>query len=214
MVELPCQVARIRPINVRYDRFKRLFDLAICFLLLPVALLVIGICALLIYMEDGGKIFLRQQRTGKGGNRFGMYKLRTMVPNAAELREQLLHLNELTLPDFKITNDPRLTRIGKFLRKTSLDELPQLFNVLRGEMSLVGPRPTSFAADTYSLWQTERLEVLPGVTGLWQVSGRSDIDFDDRLKLDIEYIKTRSFRRDFSILVRTFIVVLARRGAC
>jgi len=214
MVELPCRVARLRPINRRYDRLKRAFDLSVCFLLLPVALPIIGICALLIYLEDGGKIFLRQQRTGKGGNRFGMFKLRTMVPNATELREQLLHLNELTLPDFKMTNDPRITRIGKFLRKTSLDELPQLFNVLRGEMSLVGPRPTSFAADTYSLWQTERLEVLPGVTGLWQVSGRSDIDFDDRLKLDIEYIETRSFRCDFSILVRTFTVVLARRGAC
>ncbi len=213
MVEFSCKASRIRPFDQRYNRTKRTLDLTICTLLMPLALPLIGICALLIYLEDRGPIFLRQQRTGLGGTRFGMLKLRTMVPNASELREKLLHLNELTLPDFKISNDPRITRIGKILRKTSLDELPQLFNVLSGEMSLVGPRPTSFKADTYSLRHTERLEVLPGMTGLWQVSGRSDIDFDDRLKLDVEYIETRSIRRDIAILFQTFFVVFARRGA-
>ena len=118
-----------------------------------------------------GRRCSHQLRTGKGGRRFRMYKLRTMVRNAEELKAQLMHLNELTYPDFKITNDPRVTRVGWFLRKTSLDELPQLFNVIRGDMSLVGPRPTSFSAGTYSLWHTARLEVKPGLTGLWQISG-------------------------------------------
>jgi lipopolysaccharide/colanic/teichoic acid biosynthesis glycosyltransferase len=113
-----------------------------------------------------------------------------MVRNARELREQLLHLNELTLPDFKISNDPRITKLGRILRKTSLDELPQIINVLRGEMSLVGPRPTSFDESTYALWQTERLEVLPGITGLWQINGRSEVDFDERSRLDIQYVNT------------------------
>ncbi|MBW3541424.1 MAG: sugar transferase, partial [Planctomycetes bacterium] len=116
-------------------------------------------------------------------------------------------------PDFKITNDPRVTRIGRILRRTSLDELPQLFNVLRGEMSLVGPRPTSFDASTYTLPQTERLEVLPGITGLWQVSGRSDIDFEGRLALDLEYIRRRGFWFDLQILWKTAVAVFSRRGA-
>ena len=142
-----------------------------------------------------------------------MFKLRTMVPNADELKAQLMHLNEHRYPDFKITNDPRVTRVGRILRKTSLDELPQIFNVIRGEMTLVGPRPTSFGAETYRLWHTARLEVKPGLTGLWQVSGRADLDFDDRLRLDIAYIRQRSLRFDLHILLRTFTAVLTTRGA-
>jgi lipopolysaccharide/colanic/teichoic acid biosynthesis glycosyltransferase len=125
----------------------------------------------------------------------------------------LAHLNELTPPDFKITDDPRVTRVGRILRKTSLDELPQVFNVLKGEMSLVGPRPTSFAGNTYSFWQTERLEILPGITGLWQVSGRSDVDFDDRARLDIQYIEQQSIWLDLNILFRTVATVISQRGA-
>ena len=136
-----------------------------------------------------------------------------MVRNAAELREQLLPLNELTLPDFKITNDPRITRLGRFLRKTSLDELPQIFNVLRGEMSLVGPRPTSFDEATYQLWQTERLEAVPGITGLWQIMGRSNIDFCERAELDIRYVRDRSLLLDAKILFLTIPAVLTHRGA-
>jgi len=137
-----------------------------------------------------------------------------MVVNAAELKEELTHLNELTYPDFKLTDDPRITRVGRVLRRTSLDELPQLFNVLRGEMSLVGPRPTSFRASTYELWQTERLEVLPGITGLWQISGRSQIDFDERLRLDIRYLNQRSLGLDLVILFKTLPALINRRGAC
>ena len=142
-----------------------------------------------------------------------MYKLRTMVANAEELKHAYKHLNELTWPDFKISDDPRITRVGRILRKTSLDELPQIFNVIVGDMSLVGPRPTSFSADTYSLWHTERLEVQPGITGLWQVSGRSDVDFDDRLRLDIEYIRKRSLWFDLTLLYRTIAAVVTPKGA-
>ncbi|OGO34621.1 MAG: UDP-phosphate galactose phosphotransferase [Chloroflexi bacterium RBG_16_57_11] len=154
-----------------------------------------------------------QNRTGIGGKRFRMYKFRTMVPNAEELKTQYSHLNELSLPDFKITNDPRVTRVGRFLRKTSLDELPQIINILKGDMSLVGPRPTSFGAETYSLKHTERLEVVPGLTGLWQIKGRSDLDFDERTKLDIEYIENQSLWLDIRILVLTIGAVLSKKGA-
>jgi len=136
-----------------------------------------------------------------------------MVQNAEELKEKYMHLNELTYPDFKISKDPRITRVGKFLRKSSLDEIPQIYNVLVGEMSLVGPRPTSFAAHTYRLWHTARLETKPGVTGIWQVSGRHELDFDERLRLDIAYIRNRSFLLDIKILCRTLGSVSSGRGA-
>jgi len=196
-----------------YEFSKRLLDIVVCLALMPVVLPVVLLCMLAIWLEDPGPVFFIQQRTGRFGRRFKMLKLRTMQKNAEELKASLLHLNELTWPDFKITNDPRVLRVGKILRKTSLDELPQIFNVLRGDMSLVGPRPTSFSANTYSLWHTERLEVKPGITGLWQVSGRSDVDFDDRLRLDIDYIRQRSFWFDLKLLYRTAVAVLARKGA-
>ena len=121
-------------------------------------------------------------------------------------------MNELQWPDFKITNDPRITRVGRILRKTSLDELPQIFNVLKGEMSLVGPRPTSFDASTYSLWHTERLDVTPGITVVWQIIGRGETEFDDRLVLDIAYIRKRCFMLDIEILFRTAFSILQGRG--
>lgn len=196
-----------------YQRVKRVMDVTLTLLILPLALPLIALCGIALWIEDPGRIFFLQERTGRLGRRFRMYKLRTMVHNAEELKETLRHLNELTWPDFKITDDPRVTRVGRFLRKTSLDELPQLFNVLKGDMSLVGPRPTSFSASTYSLWHTERLEVLPGITGLWQVSGRSDVDFDDRLRLDIEYVRNRSLWFDVVLLVRTVWTVIQSKGA-
>jgi lipopolysaccharide/colanic/teichoic acid biosynthesis glycosyltransferase len=141
-----------------------------------------------------------------------MYKFRTMVPNADALKENYRHLNELCWPDFKIKNDPRVTGLGRILRKTSLDELPQLLNVLKGEMSLVGPRPTSFPIETYQLWQTERLEVPPGITGLWQIIGRGSSNFDERLRLDIAYIERRCLLFDLIILIKTFASILQQRG--
>lgn len=190
-----------------------MLDLTIALLALPIALVLIACAAVAIRIDSPGPALMRQMRTGRGGRRFPMYKLRTMVRNADQLKVRYMHLNEHTYPDFKITNDPRVTWCGRILRKLSIDELPQLLNVIRGDMSLVGPRPTSFGAETYRLWHTARLEVQPGLTGLWQVSGRSDLDFDDRLRLDIAYIRHRGLALDLEILVRTVAVVLSRRGA-
>jgi lipopolysaccharide/colanic/teichoic acid biosynthesis glycosyltransferase len=198
---------------VYYEPLKRAIDLAVCLAVLPLVLPVLALCAIAIALESPGPAMFRQLRTGKGGRRFRMFKLRTMVANAHELKERYMHLNEHRYPDFKITNDPRVTRCGRILRKTSLDELPQIFNVILGDMTLVGPRPTSFGAETYRLWHTARLEVKPGLTGLWQVSGRADLEFDDRLRLDIAYIRHRSLGLDLQILARTFTAVLSTRGA-
>ena len=193
---------------------KRAFDLAFCMLLLPFVLPLLVLCAIAILLDSPtGPVHIAQTRTGKDGVRFRMIKFRTMVPNAEALKPALAHLNERPWPDFKITNDPRITRIGRFLRQTSLDELPQLINVVKGEMSLVGPRPTSFEPGTYSFWHTYRLEVTPGITGLWQVEGRNKTNFDERLRLDIEYIRRRSLLLDLKILLRTVPTVFRRSGA-
>ena len=196
-----------------YFRTKRLMDLFLCGLALPFLLIIFAVIALLIKIESpGGPIFYRQQRTGMGGRRFGMFKFRTMVPNAEAMLKDLMHLNELQWPDFKIKNDPRITRIGKFLRKTSLDELPQLINVILGDMSLVGPRPTIFGKDLYISWHTERLDVPQGMTGLWQLEGRAETELDDRLRLDIAYMERQCILFDFMILLRTVQVVVQARG--
>lgn len=193
---------------------KRIMDLSLVVITLPLWLPLIGIISLMIQLTSpGAPVIFKQLRTGKGGRRFFMYKFRTMVPDAEELKARYAHLNELQWPDFKITNDPRITRLGTFLRKTSLDEIPQLFNVLKGEMSLVGPRPTSFGPETYKLWHTHRLDVMPGLTGLWQIIGRAKLEFDDRLRLDIAYIERASLWFDINILFRTVIAVFQSRGA-
>lgn len=197
-----------------YLRAKRIFDLVVVIFTIPFWLPVFVFIALLIKISSpGAPAIFTQLRTGRGGRRFRMYKFRSMVPNAEELKKKYMYLNELQWPDFKISNDPRITPVGRILRKTSLDELPQLINILRGEMSLVGPRPTSFSAETYQLWQTERLDVIPGLTGLWQISGRAELEFDERLRLDIAYIERASLWFDFNILVRTIFSVISQRGA-
>ena len=196
-----------------YTFLKRLGDILMSLLLLPIALPILFLCTLAIKLDSPGPVFFHQQRTGLGGRPFNMYKLRTMVRNAEALKQQYMHLNELSYPDFKIREDPRITRVGRLLRKTSLDELPQIFNVLGGSMSLVGPRPTSFSSEPYKLWHTARLELKPGMTGLWQVSGRNELDFDDRLRLDIAYHKNQCLGLDVQILLRTVACVLSGRGA-
>ena len=197
-----------------YLRAKRIMDLALVLGSAPFWLPVIAVIALLIALTSpGASAIFTQLRTGKGGMRFKMYKFRSMVPNAEAMKADLAHLNELQWTDFKITNDPRITPVGRFLRKTSLDELPQLFNIIIGEMSLVGPRPTSFSPETYKLWHTERLDVLPGLTGLWQIVGRARLEFDDRLRLDIAYIERASLWLDINILLQTVLAVFQRRGA-
>jgi lipopolysaccharide/colanic/teichoic acid biosynthesis glycosyltransferase len=196
-----------------YDPVKRLLDVGIVLAIAPIALPIVAVAALAVRLDTEGPIVFAQQRTGRGGNPFKMYKFRTMVRNADELKSSLQHLSIVPYPDFKIPNDPRITRVGKFLRTTSIDELPQLWNVLRGDMSLVGPRPTSFTPSTYNLWHTRRLEVRPGITGLWQIVGRNTTNFDERVRLDEQYIRTRSLALDLRILLKTPPEMVRRRGA-
>jgi lipopolysaccharide/colanic/teichoic acid biosynthesis glycosyltransferase len=199
--------------HASYERLKRALDLCLTMAAFPFALVVLALCVFAIKLESPGPAWFTQLRTGKHGRRFPMFKLRTMVPNAEELKACYMHLNEHTYPDFKVTNDPRVTRCGRVLRKLSLDELPQIFNVMKGDMSLVGPRPTSFPADAYRLWHTTRLEVAPGLTGLWQIEGRDEPDFDNRIRLDIAYIRNRCLWLDLQILLRTAGAVARTRGA-
>jgi lipopolysaccharide/colanic/teichoic acid biosynthesis glycosyltransferase len=194
-------------------RLKRSLDLALLALAGPPAALLIALAALAVWLETPGSPFFAQPRLGAHGRRFRMWKLRTMVANAAALEKDLAHLNELPWPDFKIRRDPRITRVGRLLRRTSLDELPQLWNVLRGEMSWVGPRPTNFGLERYALWHTERLAMPPGLTGLWQVLERAQCDFDRRLRLDLAYVRGWRLRLDVAILWATLAVVVSGRGA-
>jgi lipopolysaccharide/colanic/teichoic acid biosynthesis glycosyltransferase len=195
------------------ERIKRLFDLVAVTVSAPIWLTPLSLVALAIKLSNPlAPILFVQTRTGRGGRRFPMYKFRTMVPNAEALKEKLRDQNDLQWPDFKMTKDPRITRIGQILRKTSLDELPQLFNVLRGDMSLVGPRPTSFEPSTYESWQTARLDVQPGLTGLWQIEGRAATTFDERTRIELKYIEHRSLALDLWILVATIPAVIRMRG--
>ena len=197
----------------RYLLVKRIMDLSIIFLALPFWIPVFVLIYLIIMISSpGAPVIYTNKRAGRGGRPFLFYKFRTMVPNAEVLKEKYMHLNELEWPDFKITNDPRVIPMGRILRKTSLDELPQIFNIIRGDMSLVGPRPTDFGPDTYRLWQTERLDVLPGVTGLWQITARGSVNMDERTRMDIAYIERASIWLDINILFRTFATLLKPRG--
>jgi lipopolysaccharide/colanic/teichoic acid biosynthesis glycosyltransferase len=171
--------------------------------------------ALAIKFTSPGPVMFVQKRTGYRGRKFGMYKFRTMVANAEELKESLRHLNKhgADAIDFKIDKDPRITGIGGFLRRTSLDELPNLINVVTGDMRLVGPRPTSFNAYRYKDNHLARLSIYPGMTGLWQISGRSNIDFDQRVELDLSYIAEQSLLLDLKILLKTPFKVFSGHGA-
>ncbi|QSO51189.1 sugar transferase [Alicyclobacillus curvatus] len=194
--------------------WKRVTDIllssAMLIVLSPVLLLIV----LAIKLDDGGPVIFSQLRSGIHGKTFRMYKFRSMSVNAEQMKAELSHLNQMSGPVFKIMNDPRVTRVGSVLRKTSLDELPQLFNVLRGDMSLVGPRPPlPSEVDQYNPHHIRRLSVQPGITCLWQVGGRNDIDFDDWMKLDLQYIDTWSYWSDLKILFRTIPAVLKRKGA-
>ena len=171
--------------------------------------------AIAVKMEDGGPILFTQVRAGRNGRKFKMLKFRSMCIDAEKKLEELKHLNERDGPAFKITHDPRITRAGRFIRKTSIDELPQLFNVLVGHMSLVGPRPPlPSEVAQYEPWQRRRLSVRPGITGMWQVSGRNtNVDFAQWMALDLEYIDSWSLWLDIKILFKTVPVVLLHKGA-
>jgi len=193
---------------------KRISDVILT-LLFSIIVAPIGlVIAIAIWIDTHGSIFYAQTRIGKNGEPFKCYKFRSMVMDADNLRHQIDGLNEATGPLFKVRDDPRRTRVGRFIRRYSLDELPQLINVLRGQMSLVGPRPNlPDEVKLYKEWHKKRLSASPGITGLWQVSGRSDLTFDEMVLLDIYYIENWSLARDFSILLRTIPAVIRGRGA-
>ena len=196
------------------NSLKRITDLALTIVGLTVIWPVLVLIALVIKLDSAGPVLYRQQRVGKDGRLFQMVKFRSMHRNADQRLAELRAANEATGPLFKIRNDPRITRVGRFLRRTSLDELPQLLNVLRGEMSLVGPRPPlPSEVEGYEDWQLGRLRAVPGMTGLWQVSGRSEVSFHDMVRLDLHYIRNWSLSLDLEILWRTLPAVLGHRGA-
>jgi exopolysaccharide biosynthesis polyprenyl glycosylphosphotransferase len=193
---------------------KRLFDFITATCLTVFILPIFAVIALLIRLDSPGPVLYFSKRYGRAGQKFHMYKFRSMRMDADDLICEIKDKNEADGPIFKIKKDPRITRVGKFLRKFSLDELPQLFNVIKGDMSLVGPRPLPISQiEKEDLKQLQRLEVRPGITGLWQIRGRSDISFARLIKWDIWYIKNWSFWLDFNILLQTIPVVLKGRGA-
>jgi Sugar transferases involved in lipopolysaccharide synthesis len=199
--------------QLSYLRTKRILDIVLCLVAMPLVLPILALCALAVRIDSQGPIVFFQTRVGQHGRTFRMVKFRTMVRNAEGLKESLRHLSIVPPPDFKIINDPRITRVGRILRKTSLDELPQIINVLGGDMSLVGPRPTDFLLDSYQLWHMERLEVPPGITGIWQIEGRHVSTFDDRLRMDVAYLDRMSLTTDLVLLLRTVLVVVRGTGA-
>lgn len=194
--------------------WKRFMDVAISTTVLVLSMPVIAVVALGIKLSSGGSVLFRQTRCGLNGRRFTLYKFRTMVENAEEQRRDLEHLNEMDGPVFKLSKDPRVTWLGRWLRKSSLDEIPQLWNVLRGDMSLVGPRPPiPEEVARYQRWQRRRLSMKPGLTCLWQISGRNRVDFDRWMEMDLEYIDSWSPLLDVKILLKTIPAVLSGRGA-
>lgn len=193
---------------------KRIIDFVISALALLVSLPVFVITAILIRIDSKGDVFFKQKRCGLNGRRFTMYKFRTMYVDAEERLKEVMHLNRMKGPVFKADNDPRVTRIGRLLRKLSIDELPQLWNVIKGDMSIVGPRPPiPQEVESYERWQRRRLSMRPGITCLWQISGRNDIDFDDWMRLDLQYIDNWSLWLDAKIILKTFPAVLSTKGA-
>ncbi len=199
--------------NVLYSFIKRTMDLVLSLMgliILSPLLLIVGV----IIKSDKGPAIFSQKRVGKNGKEFNMYKFRSMVVNAEELKEKLMHKNEMSGPMFKMKDDPRITKIGKFIRKTSIDELPQLINVIKGDMSLVGPRPSlPKEVAKFEPWMKKRLEVKPGLTCYWQVSGRNNIDFEDWMKLDIKYVEDKNVWLDIKLIFKTMLVLKGDKNA-
>ena len=197
-----------------YEISKRVIDVVFSLIGLIVLSPIFIIIALAIKLESKGNIIFKQKRIGFNGREFYMYKFRSMVNNAEELKKELESKNEMTGPMFKIKCDPRVTKVGKFIRKTSIDELPQLINVLKGDMSLVGPRPSlPEEVEKFDDWMLERLRVKPGLTCYWQVSGRNNIDFEDWMKLDIKYVNERNLFIDIKLIIKTVFVLFGDENA-
>lgn len=194
-------------------KLKELFDIFFSAIILVITLPIMFLISLLIKLEDGGPVFFKQERVGQNGRRFICFKFRSMIPNADALVDQLLHKNESDGPTFKIENDPRITKVGRLLRKTSLDEFPQFLNVIKGEMSIVGPRPPLLReVKQYEKYQLRRLSMKPGITCIWQVSGRNSITFKEWMKMDLDYIDNWSIGLDAKIILKTVGVIFKANG--
>jgi len=197
-----------------YLALKRMTDIGVASFLLLLFLPIIPVVAILIRLDSPGPIFFKQRRVGKHGKFFNFYKFRSMVTGAENVIGALRPLSGVDGPVFKIKDDPRITHVGRFLRRSSLDELPQLINVLTGDMSIVGPRPNlPSEVSQYLPWQKRRLDVTPGITCFWQIAGRSHIGFHEWMRLDLEYVRNRSYITDLKIMFKTVPAVIARKGA-
>ena len=198
-----------------YNTSKRFIDVLLSLTGLIILSPLLLVVSILIKLESRGNIIFVQERIGLNGRPFKMYKFRSMVSNAEELKKDLMDHNEMEGPMFKMKHDPRITKTGKFIRKTSIDELPQLINVLKGDMSLVGPRPSlPNEVEKFEDWMMERLEVKPGLTCFWQVSGRNNIGFEEWMKLDVKYVQERSMLLDLRLIFKTFFVLFGDEHAC
>ena len=214
----PARTAGDRPAVLVETRSLRMplrrgIDLLVLLIVAPIVAPLVALLVIAVKLDSPGPAFVRIQRLGRDGRPFGLLKLRSMSRDADRMKEALKHLNTMAWPDFKIADDPRVTRLGRVLRKSSLDELPQLYNVLRGEMTLVGPRPCSVKLTDYDLWQSERLDVTPGIVGQWQAEGRGRMDFADRCRLDIQQARSRSVRLNLQLVVATIRSVFVSKGA-
>ncbi len=192
-------------------RLRRCVDLVVLALAAPIAIPLTAVLALAVKVDSAGAAFWGHERVGRDGRRFRVLKLRTMTTDADERRLDLTDLNVLAWPDFKIPNDPRVTRLGRWLRRTSLDELPQLWNLLRGQLTLVGPRACSVPVDRYELWQTERLDVTPGLFGRWQAEGRGRVDFRERCRMDIAQLHSSGPIPETRLAVKTIVAAASFR---
>lgn len=200
--------------NPVYAVCKRIFDVVMSLFALIVLSPVFLITAVVIYLGDKGPVIFTQERNGLNGKIFRMYKFRSMCINAPAMHKDLLNKNELDGPAFKMKDDPRITKVGHFIRRTSIDELPQLINILKGEMSIVGPRPLpTYETARCSEYQKQRLLVKPGLTCYWQCSGRNDIAFNEWMEMDLRYISEASFLTDMKIIIKTFGSVMRGKGA-
>ena len=200
--------------NIFYNIIKRLIDIVASACGLIVLSPILLIVSILIKIESKGPVIFAQERVGKDLKTFKMYKFRSMVNDAEELKEKLMKYNQMSGPMFKMDNDPRVTKIGKFIRKTSIDELPQLINVIKGDMSLVGPRPSlPKEVKEFEPWMKKRFQVKPGLTCYWQVSGRNNIDFEEWMKLDIKYIEDKSILLDIKLIVKTAFLLFGDKNA-
>lgn len=212
------EVVNMQLINIanqnRYEKIKRFFDICLSSAALVVLSPLLLVIAILIYLEDKGPVIYSQTRIGKDGRAFKLYKFRSMCVDADEKLKDLQELNERDGPVFKIRDDPRVTKIGKFIRKTCIDELPQLVNIIKGDMSIVGPRPPlPNEVEQYNSYQKQRLLVVPGLTCYWQIQKGEETTFDEWVELDLKYIKERSILLDFRLILLTFKVILSGKGA-